>query len=394
MEYKTYALKDIGDIVSGATPKTSESENFGGNIAWLTPADLSGHSEKYISHGARNITQKGYDSCSTQMMPPGTVLFSSRAPIGYVAIAKNAVCTNQGFKSIVPKPFVNSEFLYYQLIYLRKSIQDMGSGTTFKEISAKKFGTVQVIIPPLPEQERIVTRIEELFSQLDASVNEMKTAKERLKVYRQAVLKEAFANLENSVEKTIASVCANIVDCPHSTPKWAASGKLCLRTTNFKPGYLDLSEKQYVSDKTFDERIVRLKPEAGDILFSREGAILGIACMIPNGLEVCLGQRMMLLRPKEGLLGKYLMYYLNSPRARALIIKNIGGTASPHINVGDIKQFLIPMISPIQQQYVVSEVESRLSVCDSIEKSLDTVLQQAKALRQSILKKAFEGRLV
>ncbi len=114
MEYKTYALKDIGDIVSGATPKTSESENFGGNIAWLTPADLSGHSEKYISHGARNITQKGYDSCSTQMMPPGTVLFSSRAPIGYVAIAKNAVCTNQGFKSIVPKPFVNSEFLYYQ----------------------------------------------------------------------------------------------------------------------------------------------------------------------------------------------------------------------------------------------------------------------------------------
>ncbi len=393
MEYKTYALKDIGDIVSGATPKTSELENFGGNIAWLTPADLSGYSEKYISHGARNITQKGYDSCSTQMMPPGTVLFSSRAPIGYVAIAKNAVCTNQGFKSIVPMPFVNSEFLYYQLIYLRKSIQDMGSGTTFKEISAKKFGTVQVIIPPLPEQERIVARIEELFSQLDASVNELKTAKERLKVYRQAVLKEAFSNLENSVEKTIVSVCANIVDCPHSTPKWTASGKLCLRTTNFKPGYLDLSEKQYVSDKTFDERIIRLKPEPGDILFSREGAILGIACMIPNGLEVCLGQRMMLFRPKEGLLGKYLMHYLNSPRARALIQRNIGGTASPHINVGDIKQFLIPMVPPIQQQYVVSEVESRLSICDSIQKTVDTALQQAEALRQSILKKAFEGGL-
>ena len=98
MGYKTYALKGIGDIISGATPKTSEPENFGGDIAWITPADLSGYSEKYISYGARNLTQKGYDSCSTQLMPPGTVLFSSRAPIGYVAIAKNSVCTNQGFK--------------------------------------------------------------------------------------------------------------------------------------------------------------------------------------------------------------------------------------------------------------------------------------------------------
>lgn len=192
MEYQRYQLRDIGDIVSGATPKTTVAENFGGAIPWLTPADLSGYTQKYISHGARNLTKQGYDSCSTQIMPSGTVLFSSRAPIGYTAIAKNPICTNQGFKSIVPKPFVNSEFLYYQLIYLRKTIQEMGSGTTFKEISAKKFGAVQVIVPPLPEQERIVARIEKLLSQLDASVAELKMAKERLKVYRQAVLKEAF----------------------------------------------------------------------------------------------------------------------------------------------------------------------------------------------------------
>ena len=116
MEYQRYQLRDIGDIVSGATPKTTVAENFGGAIPWLTPADLSGYTQKYISRGKRNLTQLGYDSCSTQIMPSGTVLFSSRAPIGYTAIAKNPICTNQGFKSIVPKPFVNSEFLYYQLI--------------------------------------------------------------------------------------------------------------------------------------------------------------------------------------------------------------------------------------------------------------------------------------
>lgn len=393
MEYQRYQLRDIGDIVSGATPKTTVAENFGGAIPWLTPADLSGYTQKYISRGKRNLTQLGYDSCSTQIMPSGTVLFSSRAPIGYTAIAKNPICTNQGFKSIVPKPFVNSEFLYYQLIYLRKTIQDMGSGTTFKEISAKKFGAVQVTIPPLVEQEHIISRIEELFSQLDVSVNELKTAKERLKVYRQAVLKEAFSKFDGSIEKTISSVCENIVDCPHSTPKWVQKGKLCLRTTNFKPGYLNLSEKNYVSEETFCERISRLAPKPGDVLFSREGAILGIACIIPDGLEVCMGQRMMLLRPSEDLLNKYLMYYLNSPKARTLIIENVGGTASPHINVGDIKNFTIPIIPFAQQQSVVAEIESRLSVCDNIEKTVGTALQQAEALRQSILKIAFEGGL-
>ena len=116
--YKKYTISEIGEIVSGATPKTTVSANFGGDIPWITPADLSGYSKKYISHGARNLTMQGYNSCSAQLMPPGSVLLSSRAPIGYVAIAKNKICTNQGFKSIVPKEIIDSEFLYYQLKYV------------------------------------------------------------------------------------------------------------------------------------------------------------------------------------------------------------------------------------------------------------------------------------
>lgn len=144
-------------------------------------------------------------------MPAGTVLFSSRAPIGYVAIAKNPVCTNQGFKSVIPNDNVNSEFLYYQLLYLRKQIQDMGSGTTFKEISAKKFGQVEVVLPEIKVQERIVSRIEELFSQLDSGMETLKKVKQQLTVYRQAVLKEAFDKvLPFSKTATIAGVCKDI----------------------------------------------------------------------------------------------------------------------------------------------------------------------------------------
>jgi len=243
---------------------------------------------------------------------------------------------------VFPGETLHPKFLFY--FCQSFNFKALDKSTTIPSLAKRDLLNIEMPVPPLPDQERIVARIEELFSQLDAGVAELKTAKERLKVYRQAVLKEAFSKFDGSIEKTISSVCENIVDCPHSTPKWVQKGKLCLRTTNFKPGYLNLSEKNYVSEETFCERISRLAPKPGDVLFSREGAILGIACIIPDGLEVCMGQRMMLLRPSEDLLNKYLMYYLNSPKARTLIIENVGGTASPHINVGDIKNFTIPII--------------------------------------------------
>ena len=121
-----------------------------------------------------------------------------------------------------------------------------------------------------------------------------------------------------------------------------------------------------------------------------EGAILGIACIIPKDLYVCLGQRMMLLRTNEKMLGRFLMHYLNSPKVTSFVSTKIGGSASPHVNVGDIKEFIVPIPSVAEQQKMLEQIESRLSVCDSIEKTVDTALQQAEAMRQSILKKAFE----
>lgn len=390
MSYKKVKISDIGKIVSGATPKTKDVDNYGGSIAWITPADLSGYTSKYISHGSRNITQKGYDSCSTHLMPRGTVLFSSRAPIGYVAIAENPICTNQGFKSIVPNDDIDSEFLYYQLQYLRKKIQEKGSGTTFKEISGKVLGETDIVVPSLEEQSRIVSRIDELFSELDKAVDTLKTTKEQLEVYRQAVLVDAFRVATNSTHLKIGYVCAKIVDCPHSTPKWEKNGKLCLRTTNFKRGYLDLQSPNYVSEETFNNRNRRIIPQPGDVLYSREGSVLGIACTIPSNVYPCLGQRMMLLRSGKKLNNRYLMHYLNSPMVTNHVIATKGGTGSPHINVGDIKEFQIPIPSLEEQSNIVRQIEEQLSSCDNVEKTVDAILTQADAMRQSILKQAFE----
>lgn len=126
---------EIANVYNGATPSTKVEQNYGGNIVWITPKDLSDQQSKFVYYGERNITQKGYDSCSTHMLPVGTILMSSRAPIGLLSIAKSQLCTNQGFKSFVPKTAFLGSYLYYYLRLHIKQIEQLGTGTTFKEVS-------------------------------------------------------------------------------------------------------------------------------------------------------------------------------------------------------------------------------------------------------------------
>lgn len=395
--FRRYAISEIGDIISGATPKTTVPDNFGGEIPWLTPADLSGYTGKYISHGARNLTRQGYDSCSTHLMPVGTVLLSSRAPIGYVAIAKNEICTNQGFKSIVPKTFVNSEFLYYQLKSLKNTLQNLGSGTTFKELSAKKLATVQVVIPSLEEQKSIVSKIEELFSKLDASVAELQTAKEKLKVYRQAVLKEAFDSVQaNSKRVTIKSVCETIkvgIVIKPTQYYVEQGGVFAFRNANVRRNYIEDKDWAMISQEGHQKNL-KSQVHIGDVLIARSGVNLGMAATVPqkydgyNAIDVVIA-----VPKKEFILSQYLAQYTNSPYGLEIVRKNQHGAAQGHLNVKEYGN--LPIFLPnIPEQYsLLKKIESRLSVCDNIEQTIDTSLQQAEALRQSILKQAFEGAL-
>lgn len=287
---------------------------------------------------------------------------------------------------------INSKLVTPKYIFYRmQTIQFDHS--THKRYWIQQYSKIKISVPSLPEQERIVTRIEELFSELDKAVETLKTTKQQLAVYRQVVMKEVFEDTYVYESAPIHFVCSSIVDCPHSTPKWSSEGEICLRTTNFKRGYLDLSEKNYVTKETFDLRNKRLVPLPGDVLYSREGAILGIACIIPENLSVCLGQRMMLMRTNEKMIGKFLMHYLNSPKVTAFVSSKIGGSASPHINVGDIKNFAIPIPPISKQEQIVKQIELHMSVCAQIETTIEQSLQQAEAMRQSILKQAFEEGL-
>ncbi|MBT3039309.1 MAG: restriction endonuclease subunit S [Candidatus Thiodiazotropha sp. (ex Ctena orbiculata)] len=186
-------MEHIADVIGGGTPKSKEKIFFDdGEIPWLTPADLSGYTAKHISKGARNITGAGLNSSSAKLMPAGTVLFTSRAPIGYVAIATNEISTNQGFKSFVLKSEeILPDYVYWWLKGNKQLAESMASGTTFLELSGSKAKQLPIPISPPEQQKRIVAKIEELFSHIDAGIEALKKAKQLLKQYRQSVLKAA-----------------------------------------------------------------------------------------------------------------------------------------------------------------------------------------------------------
>ena len=179
-------LNAVGAITGGGTPSASDAENFadpGTGIPWLTPADLGGFSGLFISRGARDLSEKGFQTSSANLMPAGTVLFTSRAPIGYIAIAANPISTNQGFKSIVPYILNCSRFIALAMKTFAPEINARAPGTTFKEVSGKILAGVPFPLPPLAEQRRIVAKVDELMGlcdRLEAAQAERETTRSRL----------------------------------------------------------------------------------------------------------------------------------------------------------------------------------------------------------------------
>ncbi|WP_311431748.1 restriction endonuclease subunit S [Facklamia hominis] len=205
-QWKECTIGDIGTVVGGATPSTKKIDNYeNGTIAWITPKDLSNLSGRYISHGERNITETGLKSCSAQLMPKNSVLFTSRAPIGYVAIAENEVCTNQGFKSVVPNENTDFLFLYYLLKYNKENIENMGSGTTFKEVSGK---TMREIVVKVPENIEEQHKIAEILGTIDDKIEENVKINKNLEQQAQTIYQQMFVDNASSdwAEGTLSDI--------------------------------------------------------------------------------------------------------------------------------------------------------------------------------------------
>jgi type I restriction enzyme, S subunit len=185
-------IGEIAEVIGGGTPKTNNSEFWEGNIPWITPKDLSNHKERYISRGERNISEIGLQNSSARMLPKDTVLLSSRAPIGYVAISKNPITTNQGFKSLVLKTGYAPEFYYYFLKSNVGILESYATGSTFKEISGSIVKSIKVPVPPLTEQQAIAR----ILSSLDDKIELNQEMNRTLEVQARAIFKSWFVDFD------------------------------------------------------------------------------------------------------------------------------------------------------------------------------------------------------
>ena len=187
------SLSDLGYVVGGGTPSTKEPLYWGDEINWISPADLTGYSGKTIRNGRKGLSRLGLENSSARIIPAGSIHFSSRAPIGHVVIGSEEIATNQGFKSLVPACGILNSYVYYYLIASRGYARKHASGTTFLELSGKAFGGFAIPVAPSNEQHRIVSKVEELISELDAGIEGLKKARALLDMYRKAVLRHGFS---------------------------------------------------------------------------------------------------------------------------------------------------------------------------------------------------------
>lgn len=232
-EWKVIKLGDVADIIGGGTPDTKNDSYWGGDVPWLTPKDLSGYGSRHISKGERNISYQGLTNSSAKMLPAGSVLLTSRAPIGYVAIAKTTLCTNQGFKSLVLKENADSEFFYYLLKNNVDYIQGMSSGSTFAEISGSQVKALEFKIPPLDVQKRIAG----ILGALDDRIDVLRRENVVLEQMAQAVFQSWFVDFDIVRAKAAGTPESEVCEKYHISPELYALFPSALTPDNLPLGW-------------------------------------------------------------------------------------------------------------------------------------------------------------
>ena len=335
MEWIEKTLGELGDILGGATPSTKHEEYYGGNIAWITPKDLSLLKGRYISYGERSITEAGLASCSAQMMPPNTVLFTSRAPIGYVAIARQSVCTNQGFKSVVPHECVDSLFLYYLLKFNKERIEAMGSGTTFKEVSGKTMKSVQVRIPCKIEDQK---KIASILDSIDSKIENNTKINDNLE-HQASLLVGQYMESTNS-RVPFSDIMSFDSGFAFRSSTYLPSGKYRIITIkNVQDGYIDSTDAAFIDNLPPKMKSSCLL-DIGDALLSLTGNVgrVGVVCEE----NLLLNQRVAKIVPKDKALLPFSYFIFRQPGIKMQLISIAKGTAQLNLSPVETLNLMVP----------------------------------------------------
>lgn len=392
-DWKIVTIGDIGIVIGGGTPSTKEPEYWGGDIPWITPADLASYKGIYIGHGLRNITEIGLDNSSAKLLPQNSILFSTRAPIGYVAIAKNELATNQGFKSIAVPNIVNPKFVYFYFLTIKGLAESLASGTTFLELSTTKFKQIPFPITVPRKQDMIVSKIEEIFSELDKNILLLNETLRKVDHFERKILEKYI--VKPAVKSVRLSDVSVFIQYGHGTKSYKSSNKgnyRYLRITDIQDGKINWSKVPYcsVDSETFEK--YALKDE--DILFARSGNTVGKTLLVLNSHNTIYASYLIRIRcDNSKILPKYLSYFMLSDDYWNQINSGISGIGQPNFNGTKLRNLRVPFLPIDQQRDAVDNVDINLAIAARVRSEINLSYKKIERLKSKILSDAFSGHL-
>ncbi|HOQ97903.1 MAG TPA: restriction endonuclease subunit S [Anaerolineae bacterium] len=387
-------LGELGEVVSGSTPDTTNRDYWGGEIPWLTPADLTGHAGIYLRGELRKITEAGYDSCSTRMLPAGSIVFSSRAPIGHCAVTAYPLCTNQGFKSLIPSKRLDAVYGFFALKFFTPGLVALGRGATFLEISKEIFEGFRIPLPPLAEQKRIAG----ILAKADRLRRLRRYALELSEGYVQAVFVEMFGEpVANPMGWPVAKMGElgevqgglQLSSRRDSLPLKAPY----LRVANVYRDALDLAEIKMIGLTRAELERVRLRCD--DLLIVEgHGNIeeIGRCAVWIGGIDDCVHQNHLIrVRvDRERVDCTYLSRFINSAAGRDYFRRASHTTSGLNtISTSTVKRCPVLLPPPDQQRAFASMVRRQ----ERLRGQQREALRQAEQLFEGLLGRAFRGEL-
>lgn len=409
--WKNLTIGDIGKVRGGKRlPKGETYSESATYFPYIRVTDFENLTVK--QNKLKYLSEETQSKIKNYTISSNDVFISIAGTIGQVGIVPHSLDganLTENAAKITDLKLTYNKYLAYALSsqFSQRQIQNHTIATTQPKLSLFRIEKIIIPHPSLPEQYQIVQKIEELFSELDKGIENLKTAQEQLKVYRQAVLKWAFeGKLTNENVKdgelpegwewvTFADVCYKIGDIDHKMPKTTPTGYPYLSTKDFSDDLkISFDRAKFISKEDYLALSRKIKPEFGDIIFPRYGTI-GKNILIDFNADFLVSYSCAIIKPNTQMVdSKYLYFYSLSPHTTNEIRKYVVETTQANIGIASIKKFRLSLPALKEQQNIVQNLESRLSVCDKLEETIITSLQQAEALKQSILKKAFEGKLI
>lgn len=387
-------LGTVSKIVNGGTPKTGVSEYWNGTHLWITPAEMGKRQSPYVENTERKLSNAGLDNSSAQLLPPYSVILSSRAPIGHLVVNTKPMATNQGCKGLIPNSILYYKFLYYYLYHNVDLLNSLGTGATFKELSGGKLKEIPFPFPPLPEQKRIVGILDEAFAAISTAKENAEKNLQNARELFESYLQSIFANPGDGWEICNIEDYIKFIDYRGRTPKKTEKGLRLITAKNVKIGYLQLEPQEFINPDAYDTWMTRGIPKLGDVIFTTEAPLANVT-QLDTKDKVAFAQRIIVMQPQENKINQTFLKYilLSNPIRQKILAKGTGATVQG-IKARLLKKIEIYFPATIKEQ---KRIIAKLDTLSAETKKLESLYKQKLAdldeLKKSILHKAFNGEL-